>query len=427
MLTLDRTTFDRVNRDGPDWVRDLRSRAFDLFDGLPMPSPKEEIWRYVELDFDLADFRLPDEPGSPAPADAAVQDALGDLAGRAQVVDGFTVEAEHDARHGVVFASLAQAGDDAGLRAAVESGVGPETDRFSAAHHAFRRDGVFLHVPAGTSIADPFFVDVQATTAGTVTLPQLTVVVGDDAEASVVVLLRSPDAARLLVVPQVVAQVGDAGRLRLTTVQEWGDETLAMAHQRLRAGRDAGVRFGEVGLGGVHSRLHLRVDLAGRGSSANISGVYFGDRRQVHDYRYFMTHAAPNTNSDMFLKGAVEDEADSVFTGLIRIEEEAQRTNAYQTNRNLVLSDGARAHSVPNLEILANDVKCGHGSTVGPLDEEQRYYLMSRGLDEVRADRLQVRGFFEEAIRRLPHAALADPVRERVNAKFVAAQEEGRV
>jgi Fe-S cluster assembly protein SufD len=169
------------------------------------------------------------------------------------------------------------------------------------------------------------------------------------------------------------------------------------------------------------------IDLEGTGSNGRVDGLYFGDGNQVLDYRAFMNHSAPNTTSDMFLTGAVEDEADSVFTGLIRIEKEAQKTNAFQTNRNLVLSEGAEAQSVPNLEILANDVRCGHGSTVGPLDLDQRYYLMSRGLDQERADRLQVRGFFEEAIRRLPEPALAGPVRERVNAKYIAAQEEGRV
>ncbi len=145
------------------------------------------------------------------------------------------------------------------------------------------------------------------------------------------------------------------------------------------------------------------------------------------DYRAFITHRAPHTTSNMFLKGAVEDESHSVFTGLIRIEEEAQKVDAYQTNRNLVLSDDAGAESVPNLEILANDVKCGHASTVGPLDDEQRYYLMSRGLDRIRADRLQVRGFFEEAVSRMPHPELGGPIRTAVNEKYVRAQEEGRL
>jgi len=122
----------------------------------------------------------------------------------------------------------------------------------------------------------------------------------------------------------------------------------------------------------------------------------------------------------MFLKGAVADEARSVFSGLIRIEKEGQKSNAHQTNRNLVLSDGAEAHSVPNLEILADDVRCGHGSAVGPLDEEQRYYLMSRGLDPERADRLQVKGFFEEALVRFPHRSLDLLLREIAMAKYAA-------
>ena len=140
-----------------------------------------------------------------------------------------------------------------------------------------------------------------------------------------------------------------------------------------------------------------------------------------------MHHAAPNTHSTMFLKGAVEDEAGSIFTGMIRIDEEAQRTDAFQTNRNLILSDGASSQSVPNLEILANDVKCGHASTVGQLDPEQRYYLMSRGLDETRADRLQVRGFFQEALNRFPIPQLVEPLRERFYQKYLDAQEEGRL
>ena len=167
--------------------------------------------------------------------------------------------------------------------------------------------------------------------------------------------------------------------------------------------------------------------MQGTGSAANVVGAYFGEAEQTLDYRYFMRHSGTNTRSDMFLKGAVEDEARSVFTGMIRIEETGQKTEAFQTNRNLILSEGASAQSVPNLEILANDVKCGHGSTVGPLDAAQRYYLMTRGLGEQRADQLQVHGFFEEALVKLPQRELVAPVRKWINDKFVTAQKAGRV
>ncbi len=255
----------------------------------------------------------------------------------------------------------------------------------------------------------------------------VTVIAEDSAEVSVVLRYHSPNGIAAYVVPQVEVFGGANATVKLTTIQNWGDATHAIGHQRMVAGPDTSVHFAEAGLGGALSRLHLMVDLEGRGSRAEILGAYFGDRSQILDYRYFMRHAGPSTGSDMFLKGAVEDEALSVFTGMIRIEEEAQKTDAFQTNRNLILSDGAAAQSVPNLEILANDVRCGHGSTVGPLDPEQRYYLTSRGLSPERADRLQVTGFFNEALNRFPEPAIAARVAEAITAKYVSAQEEGRV
>jgi Fe-S cluster assembly protein SufD len=138
-------------------------------------------------------------------------------------------------------------------------------------------------------------------------------------------------------------------------------------------------------------------------------------------------HSGRNTTSDVFLKGALEDDSQSVFTGLLRIEKDAQKTSTFETNRNLVLSENAKAHSVPNLEILCDDVVCGHGSSVGPLEEEHLYYLMSRGLHKDRAERLLIRGFFTEVIDRLPIDGIAEPISEEVFRRFVAAQEEGRL
>jgi Fe-S cluster assembly protein SufD len=145
------------------------------------------------------------------------------------------------------------------------------------------------------------------------------------------------------------------------------------------------------------------------------------------DYRIVVNHSGRNTSSNIFLKGAVEDRSQSVFTGLLKINVGATNTSAFETNRNLVLSEGAKAHSVPNLEILCDDVVCGHGSTVGPLEEDHLYYLQSRGLGRERAERVLLRGFFEEMIAKLPARQLAEPVRAAVNAKFIEAQAEGRI
>ena len=255
----------------------------------------------------------------------------------------------------------------------------------AAAHAAFATDGVALVVPKGVVVEDPFFVDVQAGTNGAVTFPHISLAAEESSQASVVVRYRSDDDVDALVIPQLEISVAANAQLKVTIVQHWGRKTRSISYASAVGGRDAAVHLGEAGVGGAISRLHLNVDLEGDGSSANVVGAYFGDEAQTLDYRYFMHHAGVNTDSDMFLKGAVQDESLSVFTGMIRIDEGAQKTNAFQTNRNLILSDGASAQSVPNLEILANDVRCGHGSTMGPLDDEQRYYLMSRGLDDDRA------------------------------------------
>ncbi len=394
---------------GPAWLVSARKEAADLFAEATMPDPKLESWRYVDLDFDLRDYQLAEA----AEADYEA-DVVGEIAGRALVVDGHI-------RHIDGLARLTQ------LEAApATSSLDTSMDIFSLAHSAFVTDGVVMQVGRNEVIEDPYLVELVATQSGSVSFPDLTIVADEGTQSSIVVFCRSEEDVEAVVVPRITVKAGPAANLGITVVQEWGDATRAVAHMHTAIDRDANVHLGEVGLGAAYARLFFVVDLHGPGGHSEISGLYFGDEEQTLDYRAVINHQAPRTTSNMFLKGAVEGEAHSVFTGLIRIEEEAQQTNAHQTNRNLVLSRDASAESVPNLEILANDVACGHGSTVGPLDEEQRYYLTSRGLDIEQADRLQVRGFFEEAIARLPHDSVAPGIRKLVATKYAEAQAAGR-
>ena len=423
MRTLDADAVARAASNDPAWRRAQRAAAFSRYQALGMPSSADEMWRYVDLDFGLDDFALVDVPGQPS--DGALPGF--DAKRRVVVVDGVASSSPMD--DGKIWVGpLSRATSTRGdvVEMAAERGVPIDLDAFAAAHRAFGGDGALVHVGRG-AVSEPVIVEVHAATDGIVSFPRTLVVAEENAEASVVVHLVSGATVGALVVPQLEVLAGPGANVKVSVVQNLGRTMRSISHTRAVLDRDASLVMAEAGLGAALSRLHLTVDLEGRGSSAKIVGAYFGDRSQVLDYRYFMHHAGLNTRSDMFLKGAVEDEALSVFTGMIRIDESAQRTDAFQTNRNLILSDGAAAQSVPNLEILANDVRCGHGSTVGPLDEEQRYYLMSRGLDPERADRLQVRGFFEEAIARFPHDAVAGPLREWINAKFIEAQEEGRL
>ena len=418
MLPLNEQTYERVAAALPEWARPSAAAGYEAFTTLAMPDPHQEEWRYVEAGVDLDALGLAESPGSPLPAATAVSAALGSLAGRAVNVDGRTVAVE--APDGVRLTSLAAAlsADGAVLQGLFRSGPGPRLDRFAAAHHAFASDGVLLHLAPGQRLDRPLLVEFQATLAGSLALPRLTILAEDGAEGAVVLHYRSPDGVALVVVPQVEVVTGQNAHLALTVVQEWGDATRAFAHQTMRAARDASLTLAEAGLGGESARLHLRLDLAGAGADARVLGAYFGHRHQTLDYRYYVDHRAPHTTSNMYLKGAVRDAARSVFTGLIRIEPEGQGSDAMQTNRNLVLSEGAQAHSVPNLEILANEVRCGHGSSVSPLDAEQRYYLMSRGLGAARADRLQVKGFFEDVLSRFPQAELEPPLRGAVMARY---------
>ena len=427
-LPLRPESIDQLNGQVPDWLVASRRQGLGFFEKLDMPSSAEEVWRYVDLPFRLEDLMLAPPPAAGMDDGDDVAGSLGSMAGQATIIDGTVTDLQVN-EEGVVFVSLRDglADHEDALSGLFGSGIAPDLDVFSAAHHAFAHDGVFLKVPANRSVERPFYIDVQATAEGTVSFPHITLAIEANAEASVVVGFRSPAGIFLVVNPQIEAFVNDGARLKLSTVQRFGYDTHSIAHERVLIGRDANARLGEVGLGGRLGRLHLTLDVAGRGASTDLVGLYFGEQEQTLDYRLFMNHLGSNTSSNVFLKGAVEDDARSVFTGLVKIEKDIAKVSAFETNRNLVLSEGASAHSVPNLEILSNDVICGHGSTVGPLEEEPLYYLMSRGLSEARAARLLVHGFFEEVINRLPHPALAAPVREAVNRKFVQAQQEGRV
>lgn len=370
-----------------------------------MPTAAAEDWRYVDVPQGLDDLGLPAVPGA-EPTPSAIESALGGRSGRADIVDGHVIGID-----GPNVSTLA----DADLSAYEPA---QPVDRFGAVATAFGGSGVAVTAAPHETVDGPVYVSMESATPGAVTIPRLIVTAGEASSVSVLVEQRSPESLDALVLPEVEVFAGSAARVSVTVIQTWGGAMTAVGRHRYRAGRGGFVELAEAGLGGRFSRLHLTVDLVGKGADARIIGAYFGDRGQTLDYRYFMNHAGPNTTSTMFLKGAVGGAARSVFTGLIRIEPEGQGTTAHQTNRNLVLSDDAQAHSVPNLEILANDVRCGHGSAVGPLDEEQRYYLMSRGLPGPRADRLQVLGFFEDALQRFPQTEVEPTLRAAAMAKY---------
>jgi Fe-S cluster assembly protein SufD len=384
-----------------------RQSAFRQFENLPVPGPTDEAWRYVDRTIDLESVELVSVAGDRLPADEIL--AALERSQHLVIVDGKVVE-------------IAGEGFGVGSTKLLDL-VSPDTDKLAAAHRAFVDAGVSVSVPRGKSTNSPVLIEVQTTVEKTISFPHVTIEIGEDAEAEVIVAYRSRDGAQAISVPQVEIDVAQSGRLRFLALQEMALDSTNVVQLRARLGRDATLRLGEVGLGSDLARLDMAVDLDGQGSSADIVGVFFGHREQVLDYRMVLNHRGPKSTSNVLLKGAVEDASQSVFSGLVRIEKPAIGTSAFETNRNLVLSPDAKANSIPNLEILCDDVICGHGSSVGPLEEEHLYYLGSRGISPQRAERLLVRGFFQEVLDRLPVSGMEGALAEILERRFIRGQQ----
>ena len=315
---------------------------------------------------------------------------------------------------GVYVGSLVDGPDAQTSLGAVADG-GP--DVFGRLNDANFLDGVLVHVPAGVTVEAPIAIIDWIDIDGSAVYPRLVVRVGADADVRVLDWHGSADVAAF-VSPLVELDVDRAGRLSYGNVQMRGPRVWQIASQVSRVLNDGTLTSSHAGLGCDYGRMRTDCELIGRGATGNLSAVYFGTGSQTLDFRTFQHHAAPDTNSNLLFKGAVGGQSRSIYTGLIRVEKDARGTNAFQTNRNLKLSDTAWAESVPNLEIETNDVKCSHASTVGPIDEDQLFYLESRGVNPDVAQRLVVLGFFDEVLAQLPVGDLAAPLRQRVAQKL---------
>jgi Fe-S cluster assembly protein SufD len=385
---------------GPDWLAARRSAAVDRLAEIEWPTAAEEIWRYSRIgELDLSRFRpVPaeqmGEPGDePAPGGGPIAAEAGERSGLVVVRNGRVVHHKLDPEleaKGVKVCGIATCDADE-LASLLGTCSDASPDGFTALHDAFLAGGAYVKVPRGVVVDKPVVVLHWSEGDGLASFPHTLVVAEDGAEVTVFdrygsTASSTSGGAGHFVDAVVELLVGDNAHVRYLSVQEHGPHTWQVALQRAHLGRDA--------------------------------SVYFGDGHQMLDFRTLQDHDAPNTRSDLLFKGAVEDTAQSVYSGLIRIRPEAQKSVAFQTNRNLVLTEGADARSVPNLEIEADDVKCSHASTVGPVDDEQLYYLATRGVPPEEAERLIVLGFFDDVFDRLPVRSLVAPLRRSVVEKI---------
>ena len=271
-------------------------------------------------------------------------------------------------------------------------------------------------------VAEPIVITHSLDESGIVAYSRLVIEAHENSEVTVVERFISGANAKSLIVPVVDVRAAQSARVTYIAINELGSATWQIGYQQAVGQRDSMMKLFTVALGGDYARMRAEVRLEGQGANSQQVALYFADENQMHDFRTLQDHAAPRTHSSLLFKGAVKDTAKSVYTGLIRIRENATKSEAFQTNRNLTLSNGAWAESVPNLEIETNDVKCSHASTVGPIDEEQRFYLESRGIQPEIAERLVVLGFFDEVLNRLPALPFIAGLRERVSTKLLGAK-----
>jgi len=404
----------------PAWLDERRRAATERLGEPTMPSTDEEVWRYSRVaDIDLADWApVTDIPGPGIPD--AVAEVLASLPERAATVvvrNGFVVHAEiapaYEAKG--LYAGRLVDGPSADAALGAVAGDGP--DVFAALNDARHSDPVLVSVPAGVAIDRPIVVVDWVDADGAAVWPRLVVRAGDDSELNVLDWHGSTDVAAL-VSPVIELDVHRAARLGYTNVQLRGPRIWQVASQLSRVDTAGTLTSAQAGLGGEYARTRTDCRLVGRGATGSLQALYFGEGSQTLDFRTFQQHAAPDTTSNLLFKGALGDQSRSVYTGLIKVEKNGRGTNAFQTNRNLKLSDDAWAESVPNLEIETNDVHCSHASTVGPIDEDQRFYLESRGVPTEVAERLVVAGFFAEVLEALPTAAVVPLVRAAIEERL---------
>ncbi len=381
------------------------------------------MWRYSRVDeLDLDAF-------SPARADAvapiAQVDAEGLVPGAISVlvVDGRMVpdpDGSSSLDPGLEIGPVDQvAGGEDTLGSVVDEGP----DAFAELNTAFSPPALVVRVRPGLTVARPIVITQRVTADGHAVFPRVIIQAGEGSAFTVLERYASPDIVAL-VAPVVEIDVGRAARVSYVAVQELGPRVWQIANQVSQVGQEATFLAASTALGGDYARLRTDCRLTGRGATGDLLAAYFGEGAQTLDFRTFQDHRAPDTTSNLLFKGAVGGHSRSVYTGLIRVRKEARGTNAFQTNRNIKLSDHAWAESVPNLEIENNDVHCSHASAVGPVDDEQRFYLESRGVPPRVAERLVVAGFFDEVLARIPVPAVLDPLRARIAGKLDRREQE---
>jgi Fe-S cluster assembly protein SufD len=366
----------------PDWLGMRRRGALETYERLPHPSKTDEEWRRTDISgLNPAQFS------------------------ELEHKNGYKLDALSSLPRGVILEPLRVAAEKHPelVERHLFSLIKADRDRFSALHAAFFTGGTFLFVPDGVVIDEPIIAQHTSHAGGTAFLPHTLIVAGRNSRFHYLdEYIGHDDEAVAYRTGSAEIIVGDGAEVGYVAVQKWGRNAWHFGDQRARVEKDGKLRLFTVSLGGRFSKTRVEASLVGQGAEAELKGLYLASGQQFFDFHTLQDHQVGNTRSDLLFKGALQDTARTVYAGLIRIEKGAARSDAYQANRNLVLSDHAKATSIPMLEIDNNDVRCTHGATVGPVDPQHMFYLRSRGIPEPTAKRMLVQGFFGDVLDRIP-------------------------
>lgn len=409
--------------DEPRWLVDLRERAFDAYEGLAWPRRDSEEWMRTDIrGFQIGKYgqSSADEVASLAAPQPFLSEGV-DLAGQIVALNGreksFHLDEAYRAK-GVLFGPLldfAKSHGDLVQKHLLTKAVDPTYDKFAALHSAFFAGGTLVYVPRGVVVDKPLHI-LSGLAENGVDLGHLLIVLEPGAEATVLVDTASvPGATEGLHCGATEILVGDGANLRYVSLQDWSKGVWHFAHQHAVVGRDASLQWTIGALGARLAKVNQSVRLAGQGATSQVNGVLFAEGKQHLAYHTLQHHEAPSCRSDFLYKAALQDQSRTVWRGMIKVDQAAQKTDGYQRNDNLMLSQKARADSIPGLEIEADDVRCTHGSTSGRVDEEQIFYLRSRGFTRREAIRAVVSGFFQQVFDRVTIESVREALGEAVS------------
>lgn len=406
-------------RGEPAAVSQARREAWAAFEAMEWPDRRQEDWIRTDLRlFHLDRFQL-GASGEQVPSDASVLSTGVDLGGQVRSIDGHGVAATLDpalAAKGVIYLPLEQAvveHPELVAKYFQQQAFDVGRDRFAALHAAFWTGGAFLYVPRGVVVERP--LHLLSGISGGCDLSHTLVVLEPGAEATVLAEYLSPTLeASGLHCGGIELLVGAGAHLRFVNLQDWGRNVWHFAHQKAVVDRDASLQWTIGAMGARLAKVNQHVELVGPGANCQVNGVMFTEGRQHLAYHTLQHHAAPSCRSDFLYKAALQDQSRTVWQGMIKVDQGAQKTDGYQRNDNLLLSEQARADSIPGLEIEADDVRCTHGSTSGRVDEELIFYARSRGFTRREAIRAIVIGFFQQVFDRITIESVREALGESI-------------